>query len=201
MLLIADETAQPSVVAADLLAQAEHTGDNMTVLITPSEVLAQQVTAELQQQVTRAERAREIEDSLAEFGAIVLVRDLHQAARLANDIAPEHLELMVAEPLALLAEIDNAGCICIGPLSPASLGDYAAGPSHVLPTTGTARFASGLSAEDFIKKSSLIYATARGLRRLGQDVIELAGAEGLSAHAEAVRRRTSGDEDSEAGSA
>ncbi len=189
VLLIADATAQPSVVVADLLAQAEHTGDNMTVLITPSEVLAQQVTAELQKQVTRAERAREIEDSLTEFGAIVLVRDLHQAARLANDIAPEHLQLVVEEPMELLAEIDHAGAVFLGSLTPVPLGDYAAGPSHVLPTNGTARFASGLSVDDFVKKTSLICATRRGLDRLSSDVIELADAEGLAAHAKAVQRR------------
>ena len=161
----------------------------MTVLITPSEALAQQVAAELQQQVARAERAREIEDSLTEFGAIVLVRDLHQAARLAGDIAPEHLQLVVEDPMTLLAEIDHAGCVCLGELTPVVLGDYAAGPSHVLPTNGTARFAAGLSVDDFMKKTSLICATRRGLDRLAPDVIELAKAEGLSAHAKAVQSR------------
>ncbi len=189
VLLIADASAEPAMVAVDLVAQAEHTGDNMTVLITPSEALARQVSAELQQQVARAERAREIEDSLTEFGAIVLVRDLHQAARLANDIAPEHLQLVVEDPMALLAEIDHAGAVFLGSLTPVPLGDYLAGPSHVLPTNGTARFASGLSVDDFVKKTSLICATRRGLDRLASDVIELAEAEGLPAHAEAVQRR------------
>ncbi len=189
VLLIADASAEPAMVAVDLVAQAEHTGDNMAVLITPSEALARQVSAELQQQVARAERAREIEDSLTEFGAIVLVRDLHQAARLANDIAPEHLQLVVEDPMALLAEIDHAGAVFLGSLTPVPLGDYLAGPSHVLPTNGTARFASGLSVDDFVKKTSLICATRRGLDRLASDVIELAEAEGLPAHAEAVQRR------------
>ncbi len=189
VLVIADAAAEPAIIAADLLAQAEHTGDNMTVLITPSEVLVEQVTAELQQQVAGAERMAQIQDSLSEFGAIVLVRDLHHAARLASDIAPEHLQLLVEEPLALLAEIDHAGCVCIGELTPVPLGDYAAGPSHVLPTGGTARFASGLAVDDFVKRTSLISATRRGLDRLAPDVIELAKAEGLAAHANAVQRR------------
>ncbi len=189
VLVIADATAEPAMVAADLLAQAEHTGDNMTVLITPSEALAEQVTATLQQQVAGAERVAEIQDSLSEFGAIVLVRDLHHAARIASDIAAEHLQLLVDDPLALLAEIDHAGCVCLGELTPVPLGDYAAGPSHVLPTGGTARFASGLTVDDFVKRTSLISATRRGLDRLAPDVIELAKAEGLVAHAKAVRQR------------
>ncbi len=189
VVLIADESAEPSTVAADLLAQAEHTGDNMVVLITPSEALVEQVTLEVQQQVARAERVTEIQDSLSEFGAIVLVRDLHHAARLASDIAPEHLQLLVDDPLALVAEIDHAGAVFLGGLTSVPLGDYAAGPSHVLPTGGTARFASGLSVDDFVKKTSLISATRRGLDRLSTDVIELAEAEGLSAHADAVQRR------------
>lgn len=189
VLIIADEAAAPAVVAADLLAQAEHTGDNMVVVITDSEPLAQQVIGQLEQQLATADRPGLIHQSLAEFGVILLARDLAHAAELANQIAPEHLEIMVADPLTLLEEIDNAGCIFLGPLSPVSLGDYAAGPSHVLPTHGTARFTSGLTVDDFVKKSSLICATPRGLSRLAGDVIELAEAEGLSAHAEAVRRR------------
>ncbi len=190
VLIIADETADPALVAADLLAQAEHSGDNMVVLVTDHETIAQHVSAELEEQVATAARPEMIRQSLSEFGAIILVRDLGQAARLANEIAPEHLQLIVAEPVTLLGEIDNAGAIFLGSLTPVSLGDYAAGPSHVLPTHGTARFASGLSVDDFVKKSSLVYATPRGLSRLANDVIELAEAEGLSAHAQAVQRRT-----------
>ncbi len=189
VVLIADASAAPAVVAVDLIAQAEHTGDNMAVLITPSQAIAEQVAAQLEQQIARAERVTEIQDSLSEFGAIVLVRDLHQAAQLANDIAPEHLQLIVEDPMALLAEIDHAGAVFLGGLTPVSIGDYAAGPSHVLPTNGTARFASGLSVDDFVKKTSLIWATRRGLNRLSSDVIELAEAEGLLAHAKAVQQR------------
>ena len=193
ILIIADETASPAVVAADLLAQAEHTGDNMVLLLTDAEDLAQQVTEQLASQLQKLARADLIRQSLSEYGAIILVRDLGQATQLANEIAPEHLQLMVTDPFALLEEVTNAGCICLGPLSGVSLGDYAAGPSHVLPTAGTARFSSGLSVDDFLKKSSLIHATSPGLQRLAPDVIEIAEAEGLPAHAEAIRRRQSDD--------
>ncbi len=193
ILIIADKTASPEVVAADLLAQAEHTGDNMVLLLTDDDDLAQQVAQELSAQVPKLERADLAQQSLTEYGAIILVRDRHQAAELATEIAPEHLELIVEEPFALLEEVDNAGCICIGPLAGVSLSDYAAGPSHVLPTMGTPRFSSGLSVDDFIKKSSLIYVTEPGLQRLAADVIQLAEAEGLPAHAEAIRRRQRDD--------
>lgn len=193
ILVIADDTARAAVVAADLLAQAEHTGDNVVLLLTDSERLAEQVAEQLAAQVETLEGAELMCQSLAEYGAIILVHDLAQAAQLASEIAPEHLELIVADPFTLLEEIDNAGCICIGPLTAVSLGDYAAGPSHVLPTMGTARFSSGLSVDDFVKKSSLIYATPPGLQRLAPDVIEIAEAEGLPAHAEAIRRRVPGD--------
>ncbi len=197
VLIIADETADPGVVVADLLAQAEHTGDNMVVLITDNEAVAQGVAEQLEQEAAAAARPGMVGQSLADCGAIVLVRDLHQAAQLANEIAPEHLQIMTENPLGLLGEIHNAGCVFLGAFTPVSLGDYAAGPSHVLPTNGTARFASGLSVDDFVKKSSLIAATPRGLSRLAGDVIQLAEAEGLPGHAEAVRRRTSGCGDQE----
>lgn len=193
ILIIADQTAEPALVAADLLAQAEHTGDNTVVLLTDAESLAEQVAEELTSQIQTLYSAELMRQSLEEYGAIVLVRDLHHAARLATEIAPEHLQLMVADPFALLDEVDNAGCICLGSLSAVSLGDYAAGPSHVLPTMGTARWSSGLSVDDFVKKSSLIYATPPGLQRLAGDVVQLAQAEGLPAHAQAIRRRQSDD--------
>ena len=193
LLIIADETASPDVLAADLLAQAEHTGDNLVVLVTPAESLADQVAEQLGRQMHSSDRVELMRESLTEYGAIILVCDLHQAAQLASEIAPEHLQLTVADPFALLEEVDNAGCVCLGPLSAVSLGDYAAGPSHVLPTMGTARFSSGLSVDDFVKKSSLIYTTPSGLQRLAPDVIEMAEAEGLSAHAQAVRERLADD--------
>jgi histidinol dehydrogenase len=140
-------------------------------------------------QTEKLERAELIRQSLAEHGMVALVADMDAAARLANELAPEHLQLCVSEPLALLELIDSAGAIFLGELATVPLGDYAAGPSHVLPTGGAARFSSGLSVRDFLKRSSLLYATERGFARLAQDVELLAGAEGLDAHAAAVRLR------------
>jgi histidinol dehydrogenase len=187
--IIADDTVPASLAAADLLSQAEHTGDNTVILITDSEDFAYEVRDEAYQQVEQLPRQELTAQSLADYGAIVVMSDLAAAAELSNQIAPEHLQLLVSEPLALLEQIENAGCICLGALTPVPLGDYAAGPSHVLPTNGTARFSSALSTDDFLKKSSLIYATPRGLQRLGTDVCRLAQAEGLEAHARSVQLR------------
>lgn len=192
-MIIADGHADPAWVAADLLAQAEHTGDNTVVLATDSMDLARAVEADVVSQTGQLERSELIEQSLREHGMVALVESMEAAARLANELAPEHLQLCVAEPLALLEQIENAGAIFLGELATVPLGDYAAGPSHVLPTGGAARFSSGLSVHDFLKRSSLIYATERGFARLAQDVELLADAEGLDAHAAAVRlRRRSG---------
>ena len=187
--MIADDSADPELVAADLLSQAEHTGDNTVVLLTPSEALAAAVRAALPGQVATLERAELIGRSLQEQGALVLVRDLEQAAALVSELAPEHLELAVEDPEALAERVENAGCIFLGHRAAVPLGDYAAGPSHVLPTGGTARFSSPLSVQDFVKRTSLVGVSEEGLRRIGPDVIALAEAEGLTAHAEAVRRR------------
>jgi histidinol dehydrogenase len=188
--MVADESADPGLVAADLLSQAEHTGDNTVVLLTPSETLAAAVQAAIPQQVAALGRAELIGQSLREQGALVLVRDLAQAAALVSELAPEHLELAVEDPEALAERIDNAGCIFLGHRATVPLGDYAAGPSHVLPTGGTARFSSPLSVHDFVKRTSLVGPVSEGaLRRLGPDVVALAEAEGLTAHAEAVRKR------------
>lgn len=191
-LIIADETAEPRLVAADLLSQAEHTGDNLVILLTPDPQLAESVRAEAYRQLTALPRMELTASSLSHYGLIVIVNDLEHAVQISNDIAPEHLELAVAKPFELLELVENAGCICLGHYSTVPLADYAAGPSHVLPTNGTARFSSPLSVEDFIKKSSLIYATENGLHSLGPDVIVLAEGEGLHAHAEAVQRRLRG---------
>ena len=187
--IIADDTVPTSLAAADLLSQAEHTGDNTVILITDSADFAYEVRDEAYQQVEQLPRQELTAQSLADYGAIVVMSDLAAAAELSNQIAPEHLQLLVSEPLVLLEQIENAGCICLGALTPVPLGDYAAGPSHVLPTNGTARFSSALSTDDFLKKSSLIYATPRGLQRLGTDVCRLAQAEGLEAHARSVQLR------------
>lgn len=188
--MIADDSADPELVAADLLSQAEHTGDNTVVLVTASERLAAAVQAAIPGQVAALARAELIGRSLQEQGALVLVRDLAQAAELVSDFAPEHLELAVEDPEALAEQIDNAGCIFLGHRSAVPLGDYAAGPSHVLPTGGTARSSSPLSVQDFVKRTSLVGPVSEaGLRRIGPDVIALAEAEGLTAHAESVRKR------------
>ncbi len=188
-MIIADGHADPAWVAADLICQAEHTGDNTVVLATDSSDLAAAVEASAEEQVRALGRAELIRQSLLEHGMIALVADLAAAAELCNELAPEHLQLAVRDPLALVEQIDSAGAIFLGELVTVPLGDYAAGPSHVLPTGGAARFSSGLSVRDFLKRSSLIYATERGFARLARDVEMLAGAEGLDAHAAAVRLR------------
>jgi len=162
------------------------------VLFTPSPRLAEAVLAEIPAQAAALERADLIARSLREQGALVLVRDLPQAAALASALAPEHLELAVEYPEALAERIENAGCIFLGHLAAVPLGDYAAGPSHVLPTGGTARFSSPLSVHDFLKRTSLVEVTEQGLRRIGPDTLALAEAEGLTAHAAAVRKRLEG---------
>lgn len=188
-LIIADEAADPRLLAADLLSQAEHTGDNMVVLLTTKMKVAETVREEAYRQLAELPRSELTARSLGSYGLIAVVENLAQAVALSNDIAPEHLELAVADPLALLEQVTNAGCICLGHQTPVPLADYAAGPSHVLPTNGTARFSSPLSVEDFVKKSSLVYATSEGLQRLGESVRCLAEGEGLYAHARAVTRR------------
>lgn len=195
-LIIADESARPELVAADMLTQAEHTGDNAVILLTDSEQLAKVVAAELELQLGEASSAPHagvrtdyIRRSLQECSLIAVTGSLEQAVQIANDIAPEHLQVMVRHPLDLLEDIENAGCIFLGENAPVPLGDYAAGPSHVLPTYGTARFSSPLSVNDFLKVSSVIYANERGFQRLAADVVTLAEAEGLDAHAQAIRRR------------
>lgn len=188
-LIIADGEADPVLVAADLLSQAEHTGDNLVILLTPDPMLAEAVREEAYHQLAALPRLELTTASLGDYGVIAIVRDIEHAIQISNDIAPEHLELAVAEPLEVLELVENAGCICLGHQTPVPLADYAAGPSHVLPTNGTARFSSPLSVEDFVKKSSLVYATDRGLQSLGPDVAVLAEGEGLYAHAEAVKRR------------
>jgi histidinol dehydrogenase len=188
-MIIADAHADPAWVAADLLAQAEHTGDNTVVLATDSPSLAEAVEVAVRSQTQRLQRSELVRQSLNEHGLIALVADMAAAAQLANELAPEHLQLSVRDPLGLLELVENAGAIFLGELATVPLGDYAAGPSHVLPTGGAARFSSGLSVHDFLKRSSLLHATERGFGRLAQDVELLARAEGLDAHAAAVHLR------------
>ncbi|HXC62024.1 MAG TPA: histidinol dehydrogenase, partial [Nitrospiria bacterium] len=189
IVVIADDSADPRFVAADLLSQAEHDEKAMAMLLTPSAKLARRVQTELAVQLRKLPRRKIATASLESYGAIVLVRDLQEAVELANQIAPEHLELEVEDPRALLARVKNAGAVFLGHYSPQALGDYIAGPNHVLPTGGTARFSSPLSLDDFVKKTSLIEYSKEGLRRAKEQVIRIASMEGLDGHWKAVEIR------------
>lgn len=189
ILIVADGSADPALVAADMLSQAEHDPLASAILLTDHEPLARQVTRELEVQLARLTRAAIAGESLRRFGALMVVPDLATAVDLANRIAPEHLELLVAAPMDLVGRIRHAGAVFLGPYTPEPVGDYLAGPNHVLPTAGTARFASALSVDHFVKKTSLLRYTREALEREAAHVIRLAEIEGLDAHAQAVRRR------------
>ncbi|MGN0793657.1 MAG: histidinol dehydrogenase [Aristaeellaceae bacterium] len=189
VLVIADASADPRYVAADLLSQAEHDPLAAAILVTDSAALAGAVDAELARQTALLPRREVVERSLSAYGTIVVAPTLADCADIANQIAPEHLELSVADPYALLPLIENAGAIFLGHYSPEPLGDYFAGPNHVLPTSGTARFFSPLSVDDFVKKSSLICCSRAELERVADQVILLAQQEGLDAHANSVAIR------------
>jgi len=188
VLVIADDTARPEFVAADLLAQAEHDPQSQAVLVTPSAALLSAVVAALERQRAGLARQSILERSLA-ASRLILVADLAAAIALANDYAPEHLILQVAEPRRSLAQIRSAGSVFLGPWSPETLGDYCSGTNHVLPTYGYARAYSGLALIDFVKRITVQELTAEGLRSLGPIAVTLAELEGLDAHAGAVRRR------------
>ncbi len=189
ILILADDSADPVFVAADLLSQAEHDELASAVLITDSAELAKKVQSEAEKQTELLERKDIIKKSIDNYGAIIVVNDFDQACELCNRIAPEHMELSTREPFALLPKIRNAGAIFLGHYTPEPLGDYMAGPNHVLPTGGTARFFSPLSIDDYIKKSSIISFSKSALEELGDDVIKFAKAEGLTAHANSVKVR------------
>lgn len=189
VLVIADDSADPVWVAADLLSQAEHDPLAAAVLVTSSKALAERVQKELDAQLNKLSRREIAEASINDYGAIVLCPDLSAAVRLANEIAPEHLEIMTEKPEELMPLIKNAGAIFLGGSSPEPLGDYLAGPSHVLPTSGTARFFSSVSVETFIKRTSLIGCTREALKKYSEDIIRLAESEGLDAHANSIRVR------------
>lgn len=189
ILVIADGNANPVYVAADLLSQAEHDVLASAVLLTPSSDLAEQVREEIIRQVGYLSRKEIMTASLRDYSAIIITKDLDEAIDLANSYAPEHLELSVDEPFALLGKIKNAGAIFMGHFTPEPVGDYFAGPNHVLPTGGTARFYSPLNVDTFMKKSSIISYSPERLDRHGMDIIKLAETEGLDAHANAVRVR------------
>lgn len=189
ILIIADETANVKYLAADLLSQAEHDVLAASILVTTSREVAEMVIAETQAQLNLLPRKDIASKSIDNFGAIFLVNDLDEAVKLANDFAPEHLEIITAEPFALIGKITNAGAIFVGPYSPEPVGDYWAGPNHILPTGGSARFYSPLNVDTFMKKTSIIYYTRKALQESGQKIITLAEKEGLHAHANAIALR------------
>lgn len=189
VLIIADSTANPTHVAADLLAQAEHDPMASAILLTTDSALARQVVAEVSQQLVDHPRSLDTEKSIAHFGLVVIVDSLETAAQLSNDFAPEHLELEVEDPWALLEHIRHAGAIFLGYSTPEAVGDYIAGPNHTLPTSGAARYASALSVETFMKHSSLIQYSPTALQSVAKAVDVLAMAEGLPSHAASVRMR------------
>ncbi|QEY34105.1 histidinol dehydrogenase [Caproiciproducens galactitolivorans] len=189
ILIIADETANPKFLAADLMSQAEHDVLASAILLTPSEKIAEQTVAQIYEQLEHLSRKEIIRQSLDRFGAVIQCRDVDEAVAFANELAPEHLEICAANPMEYIGKIDNAGSVFLGNFSPEPLGDYYAGPNHVLPTSGTARFFSPLSVDSFIKKSSFIYYTEEAMKAAQEDIIRLAKAEGLTAHANSIEVR------------
>lgn len=188
IVVLADETAQPEYVAADLIAQAEH-NPGVAVLVTWKEKLLDEVVDAIDRQLTRLSRGDEARNCLEQYGALVLARDADEAVECVNGLATEHLHIQTRDPEGMADRIDYAGAIFLGPFTPVAVGDYAAGPSHVLPTGGTARFASGLTANDFLRRSSILSFTRTGLREIAEDVVAMADREGLTAHSASVSVR------------
>lgn len=189
VMTVADKSANPKYVAADLLSQAEHDALASSVLINDSEKLAKETAKELSLQLSKLERQSIAGKSVENYGAAIICENMDEAFSLANEIAPEHMEILTENPFADLSKVRNAGSIFLGEYSPEPLGDYFAGPNHVLPTNGTARFSSPLSVDTFIKKSGVIYYTKKGLDEYKDDIIRFADAEGLTAHANSVKIR------------
>lgn len=189
VLVIADDSADPEYTAADLLSQAEHDSLSSAVLVTPSRAVAEAVSAAVARQLEALPRKELARKSLLDYGAAFIVPDMDAGFALANRIAPEHLELHIEAPFEHLGKIRNAGAVFVGQFTPEPMGDYIAGPNHVLPTAGTARFSSALSVDNFIKKTSVISYSEAAFRAEAGDVIRLAETEGLGAHAQSVRVR------------
>lgn len=189
VLVLADETANPKFAAADLLSQAEHDVLACAILVTTSESLARAVGEEINRQTANLSRREIIEKSMNSCGAVLLCKTREEAIDLANRVAPEHLEVLMKNPMELLGSLDNAGSIFLGPYASEPLGDYYAGPNHVLPTSGTARFFSPLGVQSFTKRSSFTYYTKAALASAKDDIIQMANKEGLTAHANAIAQR------------
>jgi histidinol dehydrogenase len=191
VLIIADSDSEAGYIAADLLAQAEHDPEATCVLATDSAELADKVNAELKKQIVKLKKKEIAEASLSKNGIIFLVEKLGQAVEIANQLAPEHLEILSSPPQKLLGKIKNAGAVFLGPYSPVAAGDYIAGPNHVLPTNGTARFSSPLSVYDFIKRQSIVGYTKPALQKVRREAELIAELEGLDAHARSIEIRFS----------
>ncbi len=189
ILVINDGSGNPAHIAADLLSQAEHDELASSILITTDRTFAEKVTAEVERQLATLSRETIARASWEKYGAIIVADTLDEVIAFSNRIAPEHLELAVANPFAILAQITNAGAIFMGHWTPEAAGDYLAGPNHTLPTGGTSRFFSPLSVDDFVKKSSIVYFSKDGLERLGNDIVRIAELEGLEAHGRSVTIR------------
>jgi histidinol dehydrogenase len=188
VVILADESTRADFAAADMIAQAEH-APGSSVLITWSEMTLHAVAAELEKQLPATQRGELARQSLESFGALIMASGREEAAQVANSFASEHLHIECADPEDMLSKIRNAGAVFIGPYSPVALGDYVAGPSHVLPTGATARFASGLNANDFLRTHSVIHFTEGGLKEIADDAIHMADREGLTAHGASVAIR------------
>lgn len=189
ILVIADETARPAYIAADLLSQAEHDAMASAILVTTDAQLAQKAATEVREQLLRLPRQEIASRAIERYGAVFLVETLNEGVALANRLAPEHLELQVKEPLTLLGKVRNAGAVFLGECTPEAVGDYYAGPNHVLPTAGTARFSSALGVENFLKRTSVIAYSREAMKRDAASIVRLAELEGLEAHAASVRVR------------
>jgi len=194
ILIVADSSANPAYVAADLLSQAEHDEDAVPILVTPDAVLAEEVGRELEKQVKALSKKAIAEVSLDNNCFLLITKSLEEALEMANEIAPEHLELSVENPSEWVKKVNNAGAIFMGHYTPEAMGDYLAGPNHVLPTSGTARFSSPLGVYDFIKRTSLISYTREALQSCGKTVTMLAEMEDLGGHANSVKLRLEGPE-------
>ncbi|HWN58653.1 MAG TPA: histidinol dehydrogenase, partial [Methylomirabilota bacterium] len=191
VLVIADDSANPDWIAADLIAQAEHgSGDEAAILLTPSATIAAKVADSVELALKSLPRAAQVESALKRRGAMVIVKNLDEAFELANQIAPEHHELDLRDAARWLPRVKAAGAVFLGALTPAPLGDYLAGPNHVLPTGGAARFASPLGAYDFLKRTSIIEASTSAVAALGPAVAHLARMEGFEGHARAMELRS-----------
>ncbi|WP_419393396.1 histidinol dehydrogenase [Cytobacillus praedii] len=190
--ILADATAKPNEVAADLLSQAEHDQLSCSVLVTPSDALAEAVADEVEKQLNALPRQEIARQSIENYGAIYVTETMEEAIQTVNRLAPEHLEIITENALSLIGQIRHAGAIFIGRFSPEPVGDYFAGPNHVLPTNGTARFSSPLSVEDFQKKSSIVFYSEKALKENGRKIAAFARLEGLEAHARAIEARLQG---------